>query len=81
MVEEGALERLIARAAHGEDMTQLRQVGADLAHHGDMIEAAPQRRHDRDLGLGEAHHEAQLALPEDRHQRVGHGADAVAGIE
>jgi hypothetical protein len=32
------------------------------------------------LGLAEAQHEAQFALAEDRHQRVGNGPDPVAGI-
>ena len=33
------------------------------------------------LASAEAQHEAQLALAEDRHQRIGDRADAVAGEE
>src|SRR5215831_5173687 len=46
-----------------------------------MIKAAPECWHDRDFGLGEAQHEAQLALAKDWHQRIGNGANAAAGIK
>jgi hypothetical protein len=77
----GRSRKVFSNESSPEDVAQLGQVGADLAHHRHMIEAAPQRGHDGDLGLGKAHHEAQLALAKDRHQRVGHGADAAAGKE
>jgi hypothetical protein len=80
-VEERLLERGLARATHCEDVLHAGQVGADLAHHRHMVEAAPQGGDDSHLGLAEAQHEAQLALAEDRHQRIGDGADAVAGEE
>src|SRR5215813_5963014 len=46
-----------------------------------MIKAAPECGHDRDFRLGEAQHEAQLALAKDRHQRIGDRTNATAGVE
>ena len=80
-IQERLLEGFFARAADGQHVGEIGQVWPDLAHHGDVVEVAPQRRHDGNLGFGEAHHEAQLALAEDRHQRIGDRADAAAGVE
>ena len=60
-------------------MLQLRQAALEAFGHRGVVEAAEHRRHDEHLGFGEAQHELELTLAEDRHQRVDDRTDAPAG--
>ncbi len=78
-LEEEALEGVRAAAADVEAALELRQLVGEGAHHRGIVEPAEPRRSDIDLGLREAQHEAQLARPKDRHERIADRAGMDAG--
>ena len=67
--------RLAGLAVDDEHVLQGRPVRPEPVHHRRVVEAAELPRHDDDLGFGEPDHEADLAVPVDRDQRVADRAD------
>src|SRR5204862_416991 len=75
-LQEHAVEGVRAVAVDDDHMLQLRQAALEAFGHRGVVEAAERRRHDEHLGFGEAEHELELTLAEDRHQRVDDRTDA-----
>ena len=78
-LEQQLVEAVLALAVDDDHVLELGQLGAHARRHRFVVEATEQLGHDQHLGLGEGQHVTELALAEDRHERVDDRPEPAAG--
>jgi len=79
LLQPGVQQRRLEIVADDEQVLQLRQGRAELPRHRRMVVPPEDARRHQRLCVREIEHEGELALAEDRHQRIGTDAKAQAG--